>query len=238
MQTLFDDGIISSRPSVKTYTAVIDAIARVCGSYSGSHSRQWTASRTNRAESIVRHMQELHDSGTYADGEESIQPTTITYNAMIHMYSQCKDAQSAEQILQKLQHLYERHDGDANLQPDIWSFNSVMHAYAQQKTEHAASKVERIYRQLQRYSCTHNKITNTSPITSTTHMKTHHTFQVHPTIVTANIVIDAWAQCRSRNGALKAEQLLQELEHDFLRGHSYMRADNHTYNSVINGYVR
>lgn len=241
MQKLYDDGIITSRPSVKTFTAVIDAIAKVCGNYTGSsgtqceRTRHWTASRTKRAESIVRHMQELHDSGTY-DGEELIQPTTITYNAMIHMYSQCNDAPSAERILQKLQHLYEQQDGDASLQPDIWSFNSVMHAYAQQKTEHAATKVERIYRQLQRYSRNPSSITTTD---STTHsIRTNPTFHLRPTIVTANIVIDSWAQCRSRNGALKAEQLLQEVEHDFIRGHTNMRVNNCTYNSVINGYVR
>jgi hypothetical protein len=247
MQTLYDDGIITSRPSVKTFTAVIDAIAKVCGSnYTGGssgnpyeRSRQWTATRTQRAESIVRHMQELHDSGTY-DGDERIQPTTITYNAMIHMYSQCNDAPSAERMLQKLQHLYEQRDGDASLQPDIWSFNSVMHAYAQQKTEHAATKVERIYRQLQRYSPISNTVNHGSiTTTNTTHsMRTSHTFHLRPTIITVNIAIDSWAQCRSRNGALKAEQLLQEVEHDFICGHTNMRADNCTYNSVINGYVR
>jgi hypothetical protein len=52
IQKLDDDGIITSRPSVKTFTALIMAIAKVCGNYSGSscneceRTRQCTATRT------------------------------------------------------------------------------------------------------------------------------------------------------------------------------------------------
>ncbi len=211
MQNLYEAGIITARPSVRTFTAVIDALAKGCGS-SGKKQQQSNTTNSSKATSILRHMQELHDSGTY---DEPVKPTTITYNAMINVYSHCNDAPAAESILQRLQQLYEQ--GDTEVRPDVCSFHSVMHAYAKEGTERGAAKAEAIYRQLQRWSRESNAL------------------DLRHNIITANIAIDCWAQCRSKEGAMRAEQLLHEVESDFINGHSDIRANNHTYNSVING---
>jgi hypothetical protein len=168
-----------------------------------------------KAQEMIRRMWTLHQnkqaSDTSDDSQAQFMPDTASYN--LYLYALAKSAGScdnkdvavqAEQVIRNMLEL--------GIRPNVVSYTSVMDAYAQQSSHDptAAAQAERILFELLALGDTPHTgdpIANTNPNTSTPQ---EHSTKV--TSVTADTVLNAWAQQGTEKGAARAQQILERLE--------------------------
>jgi pentatricopeptide repeat protein len=106
-----DSGNMDAMPNVITFTTLIDCLAQsVERSFQGDGGHA-----AMKAESIVRNMEEC-----------SVKPSTITYNALINVWSKTQRSDSGEKAAYWLKHMEEQDD----IIPDAATYTSVIDAYA------------------------------------------------------------------------------------------------------------
>lgn len=193
-------------------------------------------------------MWTLHEKNTSGDDDKSqpqsqspFMPNTTSYNLYINALAKSKSKSShdnkqaavqAELVLRKMLELGKVYNG---CRPNVVSYTSVMDAYAQQPANDptAADSAERILLELVT-SISTGTLPNIPSPTSTNQV----------TFVTADTVLNAWAQQGTARGAARAQQILERLEEAAIqssRGRSSgnsIRPTAFSYATVIHGWAQ
>ena len=140
-------GNSSVRVTTRMYTMAIDSWAKAsCG-----------VQAAYRANDIHSQMKRIYQETM----DESLRPTTISYNAVINSWSKCADPVSpykAEELLKEMIHGW-RVLGDDAVKPDVVSFTSCIDAWAKSGNEDSTTKalsllhlMERLYQAEHEYT--------------------------------------------------------------------------------------
>ena len=224
------------RPSVVTYTSVMDAYANqghandaerilmellsecdcrrdilvtsiTCDTVLNAWASQGTWEGAARAEEILKRL-ELLQTGT-------IQPTPHSYATVIHAWASCRGgvdaALRAQDILTSLLM-------QGSIEPDTVIFNSVMHAWSNSGDKQAGVKSSAILNQMQDL-----------------HLKKG--YDCRPDIVSYNTVLAAWSHSGHEQAGTRAEKMLQDMLVAYRASPSTAVAPNTvSYNSVLHAW--
>lgn len=160
----------------------------------------------HKAEEVVWRMWKLYD----LSDDEDFKPDLQVYNVWIHAVAKTKSrgrGKKAEAIIQEMK--------ERLIPPNIVSYTSVMDAYANEARfdQKAPEHAERILFDLIKQSESDSSMRVTS--------------------VTADVVINAWAQQGSWESASRAQQILDRME----TMPSSLRPTVHSYATVIHGWA-
>lgn len=151
----------------------------------------------------------------YSQGLGHVRPIRPVFNALIHAWSRSSKQGAAEKAEKIFQWMESQHNaGDHLLRPDAASFCAVLNAWANQADRGGADRALKIWTRIKSFSADDRGFL--------------------PTIAMPNIVIKAIARSRDPESVRKAEEILLELEKEYLSGKSNLRPDVTTYSSVIN----
>jgi hypothetical protein len=175
--------------------------------------RMWTLYQKAKASSS-------DSQGDDGDSSQYFMPDTASYNLYINALAKSSSvdnptaAAQAEQVLQNMR--------EVGIRPNVVSYTSVMDAYAQQSAHDptAAVSAERILLDL---------VEQSLPDDTTTGV----------TSVTADTVLNAWAQQGTEQGAARAQQILERLEEAAIGSRSSsIRPTAFSYATVIHGWAQ
>jgi len=245
------------RPDVRSYTKVINAIARSAQPSSGE-----------MAENILKKMEEKCLAGE----NWALRPNTHTYTAAAEAHANSGvpgSAQSAEEICNVM--LLKFEGGDADVRPTARCFNAAISAYAKSAEEGAADRaqylfdrMEETYKETGMEDVKPNRFNYNSLISAwancvevgSAHQAEfvlakmedqHQQMSLHgntddsckPTTISYNSVIDAYAKSGEEGSEEKAEQLLRRMEQLYLSGENRDAKPNvRSFNSVINAWAK
>eukprot|EP00550_Attheya_septentrionalis_P011218 CAMPEP_0198305456 /NCGR_PEP_ID=MMETSP1449-20131203/57911_1 /TAXON_ID=420275 /ORGANISM="Attheya septentrionalis, Strain CCMP2084" /LENGTH=547 /DNA_ID=CAMNT_0044007989 /DNA_START=180 /DNA_END=1823 /DNA_ORIENTATION=+ len=148
---LIDQGDRTARPSVQTFTKIINIFAR---------SRD--PRKADRAMDLLNYMEKLSTTRGY----EKVAPNTIAYNSVVNCIGKSKGEGSARRALELLQKMAKLHEsGNTDIKPDSFTYGAVVHALANSGDVDAAAQAELLVSQVeQKYykdkdeSCRPNRI--------------------------------------------------------------------------------
>jgi hypothetical protein len=166
------------RPTVVTFGTVIKAWAK-----SGS------ASVAEKAEALLRHMQELDQNNKEWQG---VQPNARLYTSVIQGWANAGAPERAEILLKQMYEEYRLH-GNSDVKPNIWSFNSVLSAWTKSPSPQAFESSEKLLRNM-------------------TELYENDVLDILPDVVSYNCVLQTLAKRRGDPEAVaKAESLMEEM---------------------------
>jgi pentatricopeptide repeat protein len=191
----------SIRPNSYTYTAVIQA-----------HSNSGAIGSPERAEALIERMIDK-----YQRGDDSVRPTSKTFNAVIHAFGKARDAERAAAMFSRMERLYE--SGATLAKPNAINFNSLITAWANCDLPDSAKRAEAVLERMEQSY----KMGDES---------------LKPTTVSFNAVIDAYAKSGEENAAQKAEELLRRMYDLYEAGNVQAKPNTRSFNSVINAWAK
>jgi hypothetical protein len=182
---------------------------------------------------------------------------TITFNTVIHAYSQSKhsDAPSrAEHLLNEMQTLHK--NGYPNVAPDAHSFASVLNAYANSSDPHAAEKADGILKHMQQLQSDGNMDIKVNTVCCATVIKAYSRSRtlkgayraeeildwmleqyqggfnpdVKPNTICFTSVCEAWAQSKAPESVAKVKSLISRMKATDING---VYPNAYTYNSLL-----
>lgn len=189
-----DSGNVDSMPNVVTFTALIDCLAQsVARSVKGDGGNA-----AMKAEQILHNMEEF-----------SVRPSTITYNALINVWSKTQRADSGEKAAYWLKQMDDRDD----IQPDAATYTSVIDAYARCGS---AKEAERVLEKM----IAHGKSGDVT---------------CRPNTVSFATAINAYANKGQPEEAERLLNLMNKLRNEV--GWEELQPDSYCFNGIINAYV-
>jgi len=245
-------------PDVKTYTKVINAVARSGRRNAGEE-----------AEAILERM--IHDDATTGE----LRPNTYTYTYVIDAHARSPSSKSphaAQRLIEEMERL--RASGDPEVRPTTRAWNSVIAAWAQWKGEemawgHIGSGAERAEACLDimeewadttgnedvrpnsyNYNSVISALANSQDEGAASRAEQilermenlHRTTgdnQIKPRTATYNAIIDAWAKSGEIDAADRAELLLAHMMELYETGHNLDAKPNvRSFNSVLNAWAK
>lgn len=251
-----DSATPSIAPDVKSYTKVINAIARSGRKDAGE-----------QAEEILNRM--IHDEAA------DLSPNTFTYTYVIDAYARSpspKAPHAAQRLIEEMERL--RAEGDPEVRPTTRAWNSVISAWAQWKGEEMAwgrvgSGAERaeacldIMEELANttgneevrpnsynYNSVISALANSQEDGSASRAerilermenlyRTTLDDKIKPRTATYNAIIDAWAKSGEPDAAARAELLLAHMMELYETGHNLDAKPNvRSFNSVLNAWAK
>ena len=135
MEQLYEAGISTAKPNAMNYNSLITAWA---------HNACEAEDSAMQAENVLKRMLIKFQR----TGDESIQPTTVSFNAVLDAYAKSASAdaaQKAEGLLRRM----EENQSD-KIKPNTRSFNSVINAWAKSRHEDAAANAEAFLETMER----------------------------------------------------------------------------------------
>jgi hypothetical protein len=196
------------KPNLITYSTTINAIGN-----------SLDTEGPDMAEKLLRHMYDLHDSGTIT----GIRPTTATFNAVITALARCKarrGPQNAYRAEKLLSEMTKRAKDETTVEPNIRTYGGVILAWAESGVPDAAEKAQSVLDRMQ-------KMVETGEST------------VSPNVVCYTNVIGAWTGSRRPDAFEKAETLLKHMEDQFeATGDTEVRPNTISYVQFIDGLIR
>eukprot|EP00550_Attheya_septentrionalis_P006519 CAMPEP_0198285172 /NCGR_PEP_ID=MMETSP1449-20131203/4488_1 /TAXON_ID=420275 /ORGANISM="Attheya septentrionalis, Strain CCMP2084" /LENGTH=505 /DNA_ID=CAMNT_0043982473 /DNA_START=407 /DNA_END=1924 /DNA_ORIENTATION=- len=237
--TYGDPPKITVQPTVRTYTTIMDAMAR-------SRSTSYAQAATDLLHKLVDQSQQEEPQETqYSNDDSVVHVNEAMYNACINAWAKSDSglhgAQRATQLLRDML--------KTNVKPTVVTFNTVIHAWAKSGVMSAGKKAETILHSMRQCGVEPNERTYTTlmdcwskcaaEIPGAAHraleLLTHMTksTSLQPNCVAYSTVIDAFARSREPNKALMAVQILKRMR---AISSSNPRATPSlvTYNSVLN----
>ena len=190
-----DSGNVDSMPNVVTFTALIDCLAQsVARSVKGDGGNA-----AMKAEQILRNME-----------ESSVRPSTITYNALINVWSKTQRADSGEKAAFWLKEMEERDD----IQPDAATYTSVIDAYARCGN---AKEAERVLEKM----IAHGKSGDVT---------------CRPNAVSFATAINAYANKGQPEEAERLLNLMNKLRNE--EDWAELQPDSFCFNGIINAHIK
>jgi len=215
MEELRDDqnGSQAVSPDVKSYTKVINAIARSGRSDAGE-----------RAEELLERM--IKDAETY----DNLRPNTFTYTYVIDAHAKAalsKSPHAAQRLVEEMERL--RADGDVGVRPTARAWNSVIGAWAQWKGEEMAwGRVGSGADRAEACLGIMEELANTTG-----------NEDVRPNTFNYNSVISALANSEDQEAPSRAEKILEEMENLYrTTGNSNVKPRTATYNAIIDAWAK
>jgi hypothetical protein len=230
------------RPDVRSYTKVINAVARSMRIDAG-----------DIAEIILEKMENL-----YTSGATMAKPNTFTYTAVIEAYTNSGAdgaAEKSEEILDTMIRKYE--NGHEDVRPTARSFNAVINAYGKSGYPGAAQQAEYLFERMGNLymsgvaECKPNTFNYNSLINALANSAEEGAAEraadllkrmeqnyksgdadCKPTTVTFNAVINAFAKSGQEDGAQRAEETLLRMEKEDVQ------PNTRSFNSVLNAWAK
>jgi pentatricopeptide repeat protein len=191
------------RPTAVTFGTVIHAFAK-----SGS------VLLAEKAEGLLRRLQQLHESGW-----PDVEPNTIMYTQVIHGWANVGEAERAEALLQEMYRDSVLH-GKKNVLPSLWTFNSVLAAWSKSNDPRCISFAEILLRKMIDFSKD-----NDSPV------------QITPNMISYNCMLSTIARRRKHKDSLKKAEFWMEELLEFSRQSKTRKnatPTRYTYNTLFN----
>jgi pentatricopeptide repeat protein len=242
-----ESGMEVVRPNVRSYNALLNAMARASGSMDqddNSNDNNMTNSNdiddclARQAEQVLQHMFQLHYQGI-----PSVLPDVFSFAAVLMAYQRSSStnpqaAIRADGLVRYMEELYVARTIPAP--PDVyhytilcgtWAKSSSLHYYSNSKTSSSLVKGRR--------SAYKNNRASERCVQILAHMMKRHQEgypNVKPNVRTFNAVLD----CLARTGqGERAEQLLYYMLNLYLKqGDKSARPDSFSFNSVIRAFSR
>lgn len=212
MEQLGDEEVMNISPDVKSYTKVINAIARSGREDAGE-----------RAEEILNRM--IDD-----ENDLGLRPNTFTYTYVIDAYARSaspKAPHAAQRLVEQMEFL--RSQGDPVVWPTTRAWNSVIAAWAEWKGEEMAWG--RVGSGADRAEACLKIMEDLADTTGNE--------DVRPNSYNYNSVISALANSQEDGSASRAEKILEEMENlHRMTGDSDVKPRTATYNAIIDAWAK
>jgi pentatricopeptide repeat protein len=233
-----DENDIGLAPSTRTYSLVMDAWAR-------SEEKEANGEGARRAQKILEDMIALYREGY------PVKPNVVAFTTVAAAWTRCQgsadSAQNAEAVLDLMLQLY-RTTGDEDFKPNEATANTVITAWARSGQPDACERAEAILRNMYEY-CEPDVITYNSVLNAYSSAgnfeKVMEMFRglqdnkkVMPDEISFNTVIHSAARAQTREGAVKATELLEEMESLYRAGNQKMKPSAYSYCAAINSWSK
>jgi len=183
------------------------------------HSKSDLDDSAERAEKWLQRMIELYNENPQND---KIQPDTVSFNSVIHAYSNTpitkgapERAKKAKELLDQMESLYKSGEND-NVKPDTVSYSAVVNAYAKAPDSLCAVKALALLEHMEDLHKSGNK-------------------DVRPNKRTYTSCINAFGRIGNPKAA---DDLLTKMKEQYKLGDASLKPDTITYSSVLNAYAR
>ena len=172
-----------------------------------------------RAERWLQRMIDLYNENPQND---KIQPDTVSFNSVIHAYSNTpitkgapERAKKAKELLNQMESLYKSGEND-NVKPDTISYSAVVNSYAKCQNSLCAVKALALLEHMEDLHKSGNK-------------------DVKPNKRTYTSCINAFGRIGNPKAA---DDLLTKMKEQYKLGDVSLKPDTITYSSVLNAYAR
>jgi pentatricopeptide repeat protein len=186
IQKQCDEGRLPFELDVYSYTSVLSALSNAWDLKKYGETAQ-------RAEDLLNEM-----NHRYGQGQASVRPNTISYNAVMNGWARAKNPEKAAAVLQKM-YADVKKEGNINALPDDKTFNTLIKAFALSQDPGAPEKAEEILRHMvEQYELGASN--------------------VKPTVVTYTTVILCYGLAKHLKAPYRADELLQLIKGLHQRG--------------------
>lgn len=153
-----------------------------------------------------------------------VKPDVVTYNTMLHFYSQNGNVGKAESFLAEML------NDDSPVRPDSTSMNTVIKAWANSGRTDAPQRAEDILNEMLAESGEDRRVSNV-----------HHTAITfnrlpNPTSITFNSVMSAWTKSRKSEAAERCQRLFLLMNDLVKKGQIFVKPDFVTFNTLIHAW--
>mmetsp|Transcript_2580 Transcript_2580/g.6188 ORF Transcript_2580/g.6188 Transcript_2580/m.6188 type:complete len:989 (+) Transcript_2580:124-3090(+) len=255
MYNFTESGTLDVRPNVATYNAVITALS------TSQFRIGQIGANARKAESLLVEM--IRRS---RDGENSVEPTVVTWGSVLRAYSLSglpDSGEQAQRIVDMLETWYA--EGKTLVRPNVICYTTVMSAWARgkaparialQKVNETLTKLEALYEETLDESLRPNKITYITAMDvycrkcpdiagSMSQNLVDHMMELYsknigydrPTRIVFNTLINAWSRSQEPESAEMAEKIFSWLESQYSAGDEYARPDEVTLCAVLNAWA-
>lgn len=172
-------------------------------------TRDTGKSRAKEAETLLQHVK-----GRYRETRNpDIRPDEITYGLVLHALAQAGMAHEAESLLDQL----EDDKRDDAIVPTLTIYNTVLNAWANSHLPNAPKRAEALLDRMK------------------SHADIGKNPGVEPDSISISTVISCHARSKTRHGAERGEQLLNEAAAMYLQGNARVKPDAIMFNCAISG---
>jgi len=163
------------RPDLYTYNTVIDAWAKSC---------KYEPDAAERAEALLRRMEEMH-----ASGNKSVKPDTVSYTTVIDAWSKSGNkavaGERADALLKSMDDMFL--SGNEDVKPNAFTFTACLNAFA---VSNDPTRAEALFERMHRmFEATGNE-------------------DIQPSVETYNAMIKVWAHSGRDDAPERAQALL------------------------------
>ena len=165
------------------------------------------AERAERLLQIMKKEETMHG--------ENIKPDRVSYNIVINAHAEAKNPRRAEALLENMYQEHSALGGEhSHLEPSVTTFSTVLKAWLKSGEAHAAVRADAIFRTMQ-------------------NLHDARILNVAPNAIAYNIMLSCWCQSKHPQAPFQALAMLKRMEVLFNGGNSFVRPDEHSYDSVI-----
>ncbi len=194
------------------------------------------------AEILLNQMIELYESGI-----DKVKPNVVSFSTVMNGFAKLGQPEKAERLLQKLEWLFNK-TLDPDWEPDTAAYNTVMVAWSNVGQPDRAnailqdilakSIVEPNERSFHAVLAGWAKIGHAEKAEELLHQM-HHSYAIGanknpPTVMTYNMVLDAWAKSRRKDAWQRACDILYHMEDLYKAGDDGVQPNIQTWNTVFN----
>lgn len=228
-------------PTTQTYSLILHAWAQC-------EAQEHKGDAARRTEDVLGYMVQLYRKGL------DVKPNYRSFTTCMAAWANCAQVESnaperAERLLQTLLDFYQETQ-DADLKPDTTAGNAVLTAWSRSKRPDASQRTEQALTKLKEfatpdlisYNCllhAHGVAGNATEARELLEWLETSAAQdqpeLLPDVVSYNSVIHALAKSKSREAAVRAEDLLARME-ELAISRPNVRPTNVTYTSVVNAW--
>lgn len=199
LEQIYSEGQLDHPPSKICYLIAIQAWGRTASmSHPGLEE-----SPPERAEMLLRRMQELHDC---KDGRSDLEPCVVVYTCLINAWSKYKNAPDAPDramgIYQEMQQLARAGRKDAA--PNATTFNALLAVFL-----------------------SHGRVNEARRLLHDTKIG------AKPDMTSYCKILTAYAKSGDPNAAEAAQELVHELDREYMLGNSSLRPTAHIYSLLL-----
>ena len=211
------------KPNSSSFHTVIKAWAR-CATKPASDTNRNAVKPSDRAEQLLQLMEQLYEEDPME--WRDLKATTLTYNSVLSVFSHSAvqdrtAAERAESILGHMKDLYEA-TGDTSVKPNNITYDTVIQAWAKSRGCEAPLRAQQLLEHMyELYTQRGDKA-------------------LKPGIYTVGSVLHAWSKASSErpDGAQRAQELLEWIQHQHQQNHRLVQPDTVCYLSTMAAWLK